>query len=107
MSGRRNHSRVTFVNSRGVLRVSRDVVIEKATDHEFVAMSGEPSVLGDVLTIAFSTKGRRETQKVRVMASRPILVDGIVKHELRLERVDVHAVAATAAGLTQNRGAND
>ena len=91
MSGRRNHSRVTFVNSHGVLRVSRDVVIQKTADHEFVAMSNEPGVPGDVLTIAFSTTGGRETQIVRVMASRPVLVKGVVKHELRLERVDDHA----------------
>jgi hypothetical protein len=79
------------VNSRGVLRVSRDVVIEKTADHEFVAMCNEPGVPGDVLTIAFSTKGSRETQTVRVTASRPVLAKGVVKHELRLERVDVHA----------------
>ena len=79
------------MNSRGVLRVSRDVVIEKTADHEFLAMSNEPGVPGDVLTIAFSTKGSRETQTVRVTASRPVLVRGVVKHELRLERVDVHA----------------
>ena len=95
------------MNSRGVLRVSRDVVIEKAADHGFVAVSGEPGVPGEVLTIVFSTTGSRETQTVRVTASRPVLVEGVVKHELRLERVDAHAVTATPARLTQNRGAND
>jgi hypothetical protein len=107
MSGRRIQSRVAFVNSRGVLRVSRDVIIEKVADSEFVAVSGEPSVPGDVLTIAFSTTANRETQTVRVMTSRPIVVGGVVKHELRLERVDDDAVTATLGALTQNRGAND
>jgi len=88
MSGRRKHPRVTFLNARGVLRVSRDVVIEKAVDNEFVAVSSEPGVPGDVLTIAFSDEASRETQTVRVMASRPVLVQGVVKHELRLERVE-------------------
>ena len=88
MSGRRNHPRVTFLNSRGVLRVSRDVVIEKAVGNEFVAVSSEPGVPGDVLTIAFSAEASRKTQTVRVSASRPVLVEGVVKHELRLQRVE-------------------
>jgi hypothetical protein len=88
MSGRRNHPRVTFLNSRGVLHVSRDVEIEKAVDDEFVAMSSEPAVPGDVLTIAFSADGSRKTQTVRVTDSRPVVVQGVVKHELRLERVE-------------------
>ena len=91
MSGRRNHSRITFLNSHGVLRISRDVVIEKAAGNEFVAVSSEPGGTGDVLTIAFSEKGHRQTDTVRVTGSRPILVDGVVKHELHLERLDGHA----------------
>lgn len=77
------------MNSRGVLRISRDVVVEKAADNEFVTVSSEPSVPGDVLTIAFSTRGSRETQTVRVTSSRPVLANGVVKYELRLEPVDV------------------
>ena len=88
MTGRRNHPRVTFLNSRGVLHLSRDVVIEKAVDNEFVAVSSEPGVPGDVLTIAFSAEDNRKTQTVRVTASRPVMVRGVVKHELRLERVE-------------------
>jgi KaiC/GvpD/RAD55 family RecA-like ATPase len=91
MSGRRNHTRVTFVNASGVLRVSRDVVVEKVADDEFVAVSNEPGIAGDVLTIAFSVKQAREMVTVRVMASRPRLVNGAVKHELKLKRVNSHA----------------
>ena len=90
MSGRRNRSRITFLNVGGVLLVSRDVLIEKTADNEFVAVSNEPVGPGAVLTIAFSPKGRRETGTVRVTASRPVLVDGVVKHELRLEPVQSH-----------------
>jgi len=91
MSGRRHRSRVTFLNSRGVLRISRDVVVEKAADNEFVAVNSEPGVPGEVLKIAFSANDSREEDTVRVTASRPVLVDGVVKHELRLERLDCHA----------------
>jgi hypothetical protein len=88
MSGRRNQSRVTFLNSSGVLRVSRDVIVEKPEHDEFVAVSSEPGVPGDVLTIALCGKHDREIVTVRVTASRPRLVNGGVKHELTLVRVD-------------------
>jgi hypothetical protein len=90
MSGRRYHSRVTFLNSLGVLRLSRDVVVVRRAHNELVAVSSEPGVPGEELTIVFSAKDRRETEIVRVTASCPVLVNGSVKHELRLERVDSH-----------------
>jgi hypothetical protein len=100
MSGRRNQSRVNFVNSSGVLRVSRDVVVERVLDDELVAVSNEPGIAGDVLTINFSVNQVRETVRVLVTASRPRLVNGGVTHELKLKRVDSHA----AYGATE-RGA--
>jgi hypothetical protein len=107
MSGRRNQSRVTFANSSGVLRVSRDVIVEKVVGDELVAVGNEPGIEGDVLTIALSINQVRETVTVLVMASRPRLVNGGVKHELRLKRVDSHAkYGATRCGAV-DRGTND
>jgi len=91
MSGRRNQSRVTFVNASGVLRVSRDVLVKKVANDELVAVSDEPGVAGDVLMIAFSMNEVRETVTVQVMASRLRLVNGAVKHELKLRRIESHA----------------
>jgi hypothetical protein len=91
MSGRRNRARITLLNSDGMLRISRDVVIKKAAENEFVALSSEPSGPDDVLTIAFSTEDRRQTATVRVTGRRPVVVDGAVKYELRLKRLDDHA----------------
>ena len=91
MSGRRNQSRVAFVNSGGVLRISHDVVVVKVAQDEFVAVSSQPGVLGEVLTIAFSGRDGRETETVRITTTRPVVLNGVVKHELRLERVDSDA----------------
>jgi hypothetical protein len=88
MSGRRKHSRITLLNSPGVLRFSRDVVMERATDNGWTAISREPGVVGEELRVVFSANGDRATELVRVTASRPMLIDGSVKHELRLEPVD-------------------
>jgi len=101
MSGRRNQSRVTFVNASGVLRVSRDVLVKRVVKDELVAVSNEPAVAGDVLTIAFSRDKVRETVTVQVMASRPRLVNGAVKHELTLRRMESH----TACGANECRAA--
>jgi len=106
MSGRRTQSRVNFVNSSGVLRVSRDVVVEKIVDDAFVALSDEPGIVGDALTIACSVNQIRETVPVLVMASRPRLVNGVVKHELKLKRADSQR-AARPKTVPPNRGAND
>ena len=91
MSGRRNRARITLLNSDGMLRISRDVVMKKAAENEFVALSSEPSGPGDVFTIAFSTEDPRKTATVRVTGRRPVVVDGVVKYELRLKRLDGHA----------------
>lgn len=107
MSGRRNQSRVTFVNSTGVLRVSRDVVVEKVMADELVAVSHEPGIAGDVLTIAFSVNQVRETVTVLVMSSRPRVVNGVVKHELKLKRVDSDAVYGATEPEPPNRRPND
>jgi len=97
---------VNFVNSSGVLRVSRDVVVEKIVDDAFVAVSDEPGIVGDVLTIACSVNQARGLVTVLVTASRPRLVNGVVKHELKLKRADSQRAARPHA-QSPNRGAND
>jgi hypothetical protein len=88
MSGRRGHSRIRFSDSNGALRISRDVIVKKGSDNELVALSGHAGVVvGEVLTMALADD-ERETALVRVAALRPVVTDGIVKYELRLEPVD-------------------
>jgi hypothetical protein len=91
MSGRRGQIRLAFANSGGVLRISRDVVVMHAAQNEFVAASSQPGIPGDVLTIAFSGRDGQQSETVRVAASKPVVVDGVVKHELRLERLASHS----------------
>jgi len=97
---------VNVVNSSGVLQVSRDVVVEGIVDDAFVAVSDEPGILGDVLTIACCVNQVRQTVTVLVTASRPRLVNGVVKHELKLKRADAQR-AARPNTVPPNRGAND
>lgn len=70
-----------------MLRISRDVVVKHTTPLEYVAVSGQPGVPGDVLTVAFAEGNGHQSEVVQVVASRPVVVDGVVKHELQLSRL--------------------
>ena len=88
MSGRRGHSRVRFSNTKGLLRISRDIVVKRTTPREYVAVSGHPGVPGDVMKVAFVDGDGRQSEVVQVVASRPVVMDGVVKHELQLSRLE-------------------
>jgi hypothetical protein len=87
MTGRRSQSRVAFGNSRGVLTVSRDVLITAIEKDEFTAMSVVPHVPGDLLTIGLAGDTGPASERVQVISSRPVVVDGLVRHELRVARL--------------------
>ena len=66
------------------MRVSGDVVVERHDEErrEVWVTSSLPARRDEMLTLDVSGKGR--TMKVRVVESRPVLVEGAVKHELKL-----------------------
>ena len=67
----------------GTLRVPGDVVIERHDDArgQLWVLSAHPARREEVLTLDVSGPG---TLKVRVVESRPVLVDGGIRHRLRL-----------------------
>lgn len=86
MSGRRGHARFAVLRSpEGVLRVLRDVVIRSTAQDQTIAVSSEPGILGEVVMLqsAFQDAG----VQARVLESQPIVVDGSVRHQLRLRHV--------------------
>jgi hypothetical protein len=87
MSGRRGHARFAMLRSpEGFLRVRRDVVIQSTTNDHIVAISGEPGVLGESVSIQLSAHEDAHIP-ARVLESHPIVVDGSVRHQLRLHQV--------------------
>jgi hypothetical protein len=90
MSGRRSHSRIRFSDSNGVLRITRDVTVRRGSTSELVAVSSQAGVVGDVMTIALGPDDR-STATVRVIDTRPVMVDGLVKYELRLAPAEADA----------------
>jgi hypothetical protein len=72
----------------GTLRVPGEVVIERRdeTQRELWVLSGVPAHREELLTLDLSRP--EESLSVRVVESRPVLIDGSVRHRLRLAIVD-------------------
>ncbi len=96
MSGRRRETRLEMINSEGVIKVLRDVMVRRGDGREFVARSSEGAVTGEILTIQFASDGYAPVP-VRVIASTPILLDGSLQHQLRLTTLVGKASASLGA----------
>jgi hypothetical protein len=88
MLGRRSHERFTLTLSvEGMLRILRDVIVQRSTNNEWIAISREPGVTGETLVLDLGSAEVPVRFTVRVLESRPVVVDGRVRHRLRLDQV--------------------
>jgi hypothetical protein len=101
MSVRRSHPRF-LVDSPwdGAMQVLRDVAINRTHHEEFVAVSTAPAVIGEVMSLDLMTEGSNVTLRVQVLESRPVVVNGNVRHEIRLG-IESVAVMPTGGGLPE------
>lgn len=83
MSGRRSHTRFA-VNPvvEGIVRVLRDVTVQQNGDGELTVISREPGVLAERMALEFAEPAA--ALRVEVAESRPLIMDGAVRHRLRL-----------------------
>lgn len=91
MPGRRRDQRfILSVPWEGELRVPADVVIEEYGEKEVSVVSNAPAHRDELLTLDAAGTGPEPatTLNVRVKESVPVLVDGVVRHRLRLSIVD-------------------
>jgi len=85
MSGRRSHQRFEVSpSSTATLRVNRDVVLQRADDGELQVLSREPGVRNERMFVQFPDENPDAAMHVRVVDSRPVVVQGSVRHLLRL-----------------------
>jgi len=73
----------------GGLTIFPDVVVQQRSDHEWIALSREAALTGEtlVLDVALSGSGSGEIRQrfpVFVIDSQPVIVDGAVRHRIRL-----------------------
>jgi len=64
--------------------VLRDAVVNRTEEHELLAITHSPAVIGEELSLDLMGAGRTLTVKVRVVESRPVIVEGTVRHRVRL-----------------------
>jgi hypothetical protein len=103
MSGRRSHARYAVLQSpEGVLRVLKDVVIQRTVHDHTIALSREPGILGELVMVQFPTDNEAGVQAL-VQESQPVMVDGSLRHQLRLRHVDSAAsVEVSNAALSES-----
>lgn len=94
MSLRRRSSRLELQSTGGVLRVWRDVIGRRTDTGEYLVISNEAGVKGEQHTIYLASSSQQPIL-VRVLDSRPTIVDGLMRHQLRLAPLDAEPGGAT------------
>jgi hypothetical protein len=95
MSGRRSDPRFLVASPwDGAIHVLRDVMVNRVHPSELVAISIAPGVIGEEMSLDLMTEGSNLAVRVQVLESRPVVVDGAMRHEIRL---GVESVAVTGA----------
>jgi hypothetical protein len=101
MSGRRAYYRYGVANAGGSLRVLRDVVVRKGTANELVVIADEAAAVGELLTLERIVDGGPTAIEVMVVDSRPAIVNGTMRHRVRLSPIKS---AAAFGGRRTRRG---
>ena len=105
MSGRRSHQRFEVsAGSAGTLRVNRDVVVQRADDGELQVLSREPGVRDERMVVQFPDDHAGEAVRVRVIDSKPVVVQGVVRHLLRLHVIGAGIGDGARIGSSQEGG---
>jgi hypothetical protein len=103
MSGRRSHPRFAVATPwDGAMRVLRDVLIQRSETGELQAVSQQSAIAGEEMTLDVVGGGATIGLKVRVIDSRPVILNGAVRHKIRLTLLNGEALGPeTVASLTQ------
>ena len=89
MAGRRRHERFAMGGQwEGALRLRRDVAVESLVDGALAVISDVPGVADEILTLDLIGARTAESLTVQVLESRPVVMDGSVRHSLRLAVLD-------------------
>lgn len=89
MTGRRRHERFAMGGQwEGSLRVRRDVVVESNAEGTLAVISDAPAIPEEILTLDLIGERASASLTVQVIESRPVVVDGAVRHSLRLSVLD-------------------
>jgi hypothetical protein len=66
------------------VRISRDVSVQQNPAGELVVISRTPAVVDEELTLTLTSRAGRFDMRVLVVESVPVVIDGSVRHQLRV-----------------------
>lgn len=66
------------------MRVLCDVVVHRNGDGEWIAISRQPAVVGETMLLDIVEGGPEQQLAVCVIESRPVVLDGDMRHRIRL-----------------------
>lgn len=93
MSGRRTHLRMRVESPwSGAMRVSRDVSVDEAGGQSLAVLSTAPGIVDEELTLEMVSGEETAHLRVKVVESRPVVVEGCVRHRLQLLILPVSAI---------------
>ena len=61
------------------------IVVQRTTDNEWTAIAREAGVVGEILVSISASVSSPLRYPVRVLESRPVIIEGTVRHQLRLQ----------------------
>lgn len=107
MADRRSHPRYSVLYSwDGAVQLLRDVTVVGRNDRELTIVCEGPTALDEMMTLDLRAGADAATLRVRVLESKPVLVGGQMRHEVRMEvaggvvnGVDLRFDALRAAGV--------
>ena len=76
------------VTADGVVRGFSDVIVTKNGYCEWVAISRHAAVVGETLILEFDEGGRSQQLLMYVIESRRVVLDGDMRHRIRLRATD-------------------
>ena len=106
--GRRSHRRVSIVPpATGLLRILRAVDVEAENSSEFLVISRVPGVKGEELAIEVGDSTRTHLLRAHVTDSRIAVIDGDLRHRLRVRVTTPRRTAAHTAVMDDTTPAVD
>ena len=108
MAGRRSHPRFAVASPwDGSMRVLKDVVVHRTDSDELLAVGRTAGIVGEEMTLDVMGAGASLGLRVRVLESRPVIVDGSVCHRMRLAVLNAVEVPVLESEPRVDREAED
>jgi hypothetical protein len=73
------------------MRVLRDVVVDRVNREELLVISQAPAIAGEEMSLDLVGAGTTMELRVKVLESRPVIVEGTVRHRIRLHVIRTDA----------------